>query len=351
MQKYKIAIYSICYNHAPYVEKTLYGFSAQKTGFPFVGILIDDASTDGTQDVIKKYIKEHFVPDDMHEDLNTDDAIILFRKHHQNKNFHIIIIFLKYNYYQQKKQKEPVFTKWADSSDYWAFCECDDYWIDEYKLQKESDFLDSHPEYGLVYTDFDTHYYDTGKYIKAAFKNGLKPIITSFEEHLVKAAYIAPMSWLCRIPMDKLMEGYQGPSSIDTSFIMALEAFLHSKVYYMDTVTCVYGKHRGSATKQTSIAMQYIFSHGAYSTQKYYLEKYHLQEKYPNCLDYYINAYYCYIIAAKKENDYADVRSFFKKKGRESIKYRLFGMMMKSKMTMPLLRAMCKYKIKNQMYN
>lgn len=348
MSKYKVAIYSICYNHAPYVEKTLDGFSAQKTDFPFVDILIDDASTDGTQDVIKKYIEEHFVPDDMHKDLDTDDAIILFRKHNQNKNFHIIIIFLKNNYYQQKKQKEPVFAKWAAGSDYWAFCECDDYWIDEYKLQKESDFLDSHPEYGLVYTDFDIHYYDTGKYIQAAFKNGLKPIITSFEEHLVKAAYIAPMSWLCRIPMDKLMEGYQGPSSIDTSFIMALEFFLHSKVYYMDTVTCVYGKHAGSATKQTSLSKQYLYAHDVYSTQKYYIDTYNLRHKYPNCLDYFLNAYYCYIISHQKEEDYSEVLSFFHRKGKQSLKFYLFDKMMRLKFTMPVLRAICKYRIKNQ---
>ena len=95
--------------------------------------------------------------------------------------------------------------------------------------------------------------------------------------------------------------------------------------------------------------MQYKFSRGAYSTQKYYIEKFNLQQKYPDGLDYFINAYYCYILAAKKEEDYADVTAFFKKKGGESIKFRLFGMMMKSKITMPLLRAMCKYKIKKQL--
>lgn len=348
-QKYKVAVQCLCFNHAPYVARTLDGLSLQETDFAYLAVIFDDASTDNTRSVINHYVAEHFDKDEDSPTEEKKDYIAYRYRHKTNLNFHLVLVYFKYNFYQIKKSKVPTIAEWTNQADYWAMCECDDYWIYERKLQEEVDFLEKNPEYGLVYTDYDIHYYDTGEYIHSAFKNGINPVIMSFEEHLLKAGYIAPMSWVCRIPFDILMSGYQGPDSIDMSFIAALEAFLRSKVYYMDKVTCVYGKHRGSATKQTSIAMQYIFSHGAYSTQKYYLEKYHLQEKYPNCLDYYINAYYCYIIAAKKEDDYADVRSFFKKKGRESIKYRLFGMMMKSKMTMPLLRAMCKYKIKNQM--
>ena len=345
MQKYKVAIYSLCYNHAPYVERTLDGFSSQKTDFPFVDILIDDASTDGTQDVIKKYINDNFVIEDVHDDIETDDAFIIFRKHKQNKNFHIIVIFLIHNYYQQRKLKEPLFANWAGDSEYWAFCECDDYWNDEHKLHDEVNFLDQNPEYGFVYTDYDIHNYDTGKYVNAVFKHGIRPIITSFEQHLVNAGYIAPMSWLSRLSKNKLMEGYKGSLSIDTSFIMALEAFRHSKVYYLDKVTCVYGIHSGSATKQTTTRKQYEYAHGVYSTQKYYLNRYNLRSKYPNCLDKFLNAYYCYIISHNIEEDYVEVLSFFHRKGKHSLKFYLFENMMKNKVTFSLLQIICKLRI------
>ena len=40
------------YNQSKYIEDALNGFIMQKTNFPFVCVIIDDASTDGEQDVI-----------------------------------------------------------------------------------------------------------------------------------------------------------------------------------------------------------------------------------------------------------------------------------------------------------
>ncbi len=319
--------------------------SSQVTDFKFLAVIFDDASTDGTREIINEYLEEHFVVDNNNANDETDDAVVLLRQHKKNVNFFLAVVYLKYNFYQIKKSKVPIVSEWMDKANYWAMCECDDYWIYDNKLQEEVDFLDQNPDYGLVYTDYDIHQYETGEYIHAAFENGIKPIITSFEQHLVNAAYIAPMSWVCRIPFGELMNGYHGPESIDMSFILALEAFLHSKVYYMDKVTCVYGKHKGSATKQTSIAKQYSFAHGAYSTQKYYFDKFNLRDKYPTGLDYFLNAYYCYIIANQIEEDYPEILAFFQRKGKSSFKFRLFGIMMKSKLAMPLLKAICRYRI------
>lgn len=349
MPSFKVAIQCLCYNHAPFVKRTLDGLSSQKTEFKYIAVVIDDASTDGTQDVIKQYLNQYFyVSNDISKSQwETEDAFFFHLRHKENTNFELVFISLKYNFNQQKKSKSPIMAEWIGNAKYWAFCECDDYWIYDRKIQEQVDFLDSNDDYGLVYSDFDIENYDTGEYINAALKNGVKPIIHSFEEHLLKAAYIAPMSWMCRIPLNELMNNYQGPPTIDTSFIMALELFLRSKVFFWNKVTCVYGRHSGSATKQETLASRYHYAHGVYATQKYYLDKYNLREKYPNCLDYFLNAYYCYIISNKIKEEYDEVRLFFHRNRDTSFKFRLFENMMKSQWMFPILQAMCKQRIKN----
>ena len=60
LPKYKVAINCLVYNHEPYLRDCLEGFVMQQTNFPFVAIVHDDASTDGTTEIIKEY--EHKYP-------------------------------------------------------------------------------------------------------------------------------------------------------------------------------------------------------------------------------------------------------------------------------------------------
>lgn len=50
-----VSIVCTAYNHRDYIENTLEGFVMQQTSFPFEVIVHDDASTDDTVNVIKKY--------------------------------------------------------------------------------------------------------------------------------------------------------------------------------------------------------------------------------------------------------------------------------------------------------
>ena len=59
--KYMVRVSCMTYNHASYIEDAMNGFCMQETSFPFVCTIVDDASTDGEQDVIQKYLNEHFV--------------------------------------------------------------------------------------------------------------------------------------------------------------------------------------------------------------------------------------------------------------------------------------------------
>ncbi|XKE44005.1 glycosyltransferase family 2 protein [Halomonas organivorans] len=114
-----VSILCITYNHAHYIEKTMSSFLAQVTRFSFEVLIHDDASTDGTSDIITKY--------------------------HENYPNIIKPIIQKENQYTKGNMIYDELKRRARGK-YIAFCEGDDYWTDINKLQIQHDFLESHPD-------------------------------------------------------------------------------------------------------------------------------------------------------------------------------------------------------------
>ena len=143
-----VSIHCMTYNHAPYIEDAMKGFCMQETTFPYVAIIVDDASTDGEPEVIISYLNAHF---DMAQarQWETDDARFFYAQHIENNNCYFAVVLLKYNFWQAKKGKEPLIQEWTDTK-YVALCEGDDYWTDEKKLQRQLSFLKLHPDYELI---------------------------------------------------------------------------------------------------------------------------------------------------------------------------------------------------------
>lgn len=150
--KYLIRVDCITFNQASYIEAAMNGFCMQDTNFPFVCTIIDDASTDGEPEVIRRYLAEHFAINDEKtaRKEETDDYVMQFAQHKTNKNCFFAVLFLKYNHYSIKKSKLPYLKDWGDTK-YVAICEGDDYWIDPLKLQKQFDFMEAHPECSLCF--------------------------------------------------------------------------------------------------------------------------------------------------------------------------------------------------------
>lgn len=149
--KYMVRVACITYNHADWIEDAMNGFCQQETKFPFVCTIIDDCSTDGEPDIIKRYLTLNFNLSDESIVLNeeTDDYLLAFAQHKTNKNCYFAVYFLKYNHHQVKKAKAPYINEWESNSKYVAMCEGDDYWIDSKKLQKQVEFLEGHPKHTL----------------------------------------------------------------------------------------------------------------------------------------------------------------------------------------------------------
>ena len=98
--KYKVCVWCNTYNQTSYIKDTMDGFCMQQTSFPFVCLIMDDASTDGEPEVIKQYLNDHF---DTEWTKETDDYHLTLARHQENKNCYFAVYLLKYNHYSIKK--------------------------------------------------------------------------------------------------------------------------------------------------------------------------------------------------------------------------------------------------------
>lgn len=151
-----VGIRCYTYNQSKYITDALNGFAMQQTTFPFIAMIVDDASTDGEQDVIKAYVEKHFelTNEKVAYKKETDYTHITFSQHKTNKNCYIVVLYLKENLYSKKLgyKKLEYLSEWREGNKYEAICEGDDYWIDPQKLQRQVDFLENNHEYGMCYT-------------------------------------------------------------------------------------------------------------------------------------------------------------------------------------------------------
>lgn len=115
-----VTVLCIAYNHEKYIRSALEGFVSQQTSFEYEVIVHDDASTDGTADIIREYEQKY--PDIIKPIYQTENQI--------QKGVNLTTEFLLPN----AKGK------------YIAYCEGDDFWCDENKLQLMVDALEANPE-------------------------------------------------------------------------------------------------------------------------------------------------------------------------------------------------------------
>lgn len=158
-QEYKVLVRCITYNQKRYIEDALNGFAMQQTNFPFVCLVMDDASTDGEQEVIKKWMECEC---DMSRaetiDIPTSNVIIV--PHKTNLFCTFAFYLLKQNLYEAKEKKILHVAPWRKKCEYEALCEGDDYWINSLKLQKQVEFLDANSEYSMCFHNAMLHYED-----------------------------------------------------------------------------------------------------------------------------------------------------------------------------------------------
>ena len=275
---FEVSVKCWTYNHASYIENALDGFCIQKVQFPYLCIIVDDASPDGEPEVIRNYLLDHFELKDnaVVRNEETDDYVLTFTRHKTNLNCFFAVFLLKYNHHG-KKPKGQYFEKWVKHIKYHALCEGDDYWTDPLKLQKQVDYMDSHPEIGLCYTDYNLLEQTSCLLTRSMFGEQKQYHTTSYEQFLLKPGYLAPMTWLYRNELYSFIKNSKVFS--DGTYAYMLEFMKNSQVSYLPTVTATYRSHVGSASSPTNVKALWSYFKGVFDTQLYYLQKYPCSEE------------------------------------------------------------------------
>lgn len=123
-----VSISCISFNHAPYIRQCLDGMLMQQTEFPFEIVIHDDASTDGTAEIIKEYASKHperIFP--MYQEVNQYSKGV--------RGF-----MARFNFPRSRGK-------------YIALCEGDDFWTDSKKLQQQVRYMEQHPETTICFHD------------------------------------------------------------------------------------------------------------------------------------------------------------------------------------------------------
>jgi glycosyltransferase involved in cell wall biosynthesis len=212
------AVSCVChtYNHAPFIEDALRGMLGQVTSFPFEVILHDDASGDGTADVVRDFAARY-------------PRIV--RPILQSKN-------------QYAVRKPSSFTLPAARGEFVAWCEGDDYWVDPRKLERQVARLRADP--GAVMSHHDAVRIEDGRVLAPSMSPRWYHVDLSSRE-LQEGPPLPTPSWFFRragLPSLDFLDYCRTPVSQDKFFLSVL-GLRGGSAFASDVRPAAYRHHGG----------------------------------------------------------------------------------------------------------
>lgn len=218
-----VSISCITYNHKSYVKNCFDGFLLQKTNFNYEILVHDDASTDGTVEIIHDYE----------------------RKYPQLFN----VIYQKHNQYSRGiRGLHRTFNFNRSKGKYIAVCDGDDYWTDPLKLQKQVDFLEQNKKFSFTFHAVNVKNELAGiKYSYPKPPNSILGFKQIMNNHYIPTCSLLFNKSFLPVPMPEFLNNC---SMAD----IPLELLLASKgdIFYIDERMGIYRRNKDSLTSKVS---------------------------------------------------------------------------------------------------
>ncbi|WMN12186.1 glycosyltransferase [Marivirga salinae] len=221
IKKPLLSVSLITYNQENYIAEALQSIINQKGNFELEIVIGNDASTDGTKEIIEKYRKIH--------------PQVIKPIHHKEN------IGMMNNFIDTYRRCSGV---------YIAYLEGDDYWTDPLKLDKQISILIDNPLLSFCFTDVikvDRNGRDLVKFsdYRGLDKSQIIPLKEIIEAKIRKIHIGTILSK--RYSFD-FPQWYRNVLAGD--FIFTIMLGDKGSVYYLNHVTCAYRKHEKSVTNR-----------------------------------------------------------------------------------------------------
>lgn len=208
-----VSICCITYNHEKFIRDAIDSFLMQKTNFQIEILIYDDASTDQTADIIREYEEKYSE---------------LIKPIYQNDNQY------------SKKVQVDRFNIDRAKGKYIALCEGDDFWTDPYKLQKQFDFMEAHPDYSLCVHAGSVVTANEKKLLCKNRTDRKNKTLSVEDIILIGGDFCLTNSMFYRSEYDRTRPNFFQILPDITDYHLAINLALQGKVYYMDEFMSAY---------------------------------------------------------------------------------------------------------------
>ena len=247
-QEYKVLVRCSTFNQSKYIKDALNGFAMQQTDFPFVCLVMDDASTDREQEVIKKWMESECNMSKA-ETIDIPTSVVIIVPHKTNAFCTFTFYLLKQNLYGTDDRKMNHVYPWREKCEYEALCEGDDYWTDSNKLQRQVDFLESNPDYSMCFHS---------AFLKKEIKDNYNLDFSNIEDRdysadELLAKWIVPTASMlykleiCNYHLNDRSKFLNG------DILLVLQSAFYGRIRGMSDVMSVYRVHSGGVTYNKNI--------------------------------------------------------------------------------------------------
>lgn len=231
----KVSIICNTYNHEKYIEDALNGFLKQKVNFNYEILIHDDASSDNTKSIIREFQIRY--PNIVKPILQTENQY--------SKGVDIL------STYQYPRVR----------GEYIAFCEGDDFWIDDYKLQKQVDFLDNHQNVDICSHAAFKVIANTKKIIGTISPSKSSTIFKVEDVILGGGGFVATNSLVYRTELIKEMPRFRRFMNLD--YALQINGSLKGGMGYLSDVMSAYriesnGSWTSTMKKNPAILIEHI---------------------------------------------------------------------------------------------